>query len=1206
MESKFVHLHLHTEYSLLDGAVRLDRITGKKPDGGTIHSYPLKEALIKDGQQAVAITDHGNMYGVYAFVSTLKGSGIKPIIGEEFYVAPDMYDKRAEVMRARDHLIILAKNEQGYKNLMVLSSKAFVDGFYQKPRIDLKLLEQHSEGLICLSACLAGRIPRYLLANEYDKAKDYALKLKSMFAEGDFYIELQDHGLQEDKFVLPQLVKLAKEIGVKVVATNDVHYISREDADIQDTMMCIQMGIKKTDVSAVRFDNDNFYLKSQQEMIDLFDWCPEAIESTVEIADKCNFEFTLKRNSIIPRYTNDEMNGRDEAQYLHDLAYERILTRYPEITPEIKDRLDYELSVIIECGYAGYFLIVWDFVNAARLRGIPVGPGRGSGVGSLVAYSIGITDVDPLRYNLIFERFLSKERVSMPDFDIDFCYNRRGEIIDYVTEKYGKDNVSQIIAYSTMSAKAAIKDVARVYDVSFQDANNWVKDLPKMGKPFIGESLGEWGKEIVPAFKELYDSNPEAKRIIDIAKGLEGMPRQVSMHAAGVVICPDPIVEHVPLQRNGDDITTQFDKGQIESVGLLKMDFLALKTLTDINEAEKYIFEDKGVKIDFNKLGYDDPEVYKLIASGDCEGVFQLESNGMKQFMAKLKPDKLEEVIAGISIFRPGPIQFMDDYINGKKEPEKVKYAHPVLKDILGVTYGCIVYQEQVMQIAKDLAGFSFGGADIMRRAIAKKKLDILNENKAMFIHGGDMTVAGGVVNHVKGCVANGVPEEVAEKLWNQILDFASYAFNKSHAAAYAVVSYQTAYLKRYYPLHYIMAVANNRISSSEEVKHYVNYIKESGYKIYPPDINKSSKLFTIEGEGMRYGLNGIKNMGDAAMETILTERKQNGDYKDIRDLVSRNPEINKRMLESLIKGGALDCFGKTRATLIASYEQIVDSENALRKNTSSNQISLFDDLIEDVPVKYIELPEYDKTQKLNFEKDVLGMYVSGHPLDDFRGNTQGFNFSTEDLFVESVDEDGNAVLVGNSDLDGKNVCFGGIIGSFEKRLSKNNTRFATGKVEDFYGVVTFAMFGRAFERNQALLQTETPVIINGKLDMKVESEPKVVIDTISIWHKKEEKTDSVTTAKKQAANAAPIKNESKTKLYVRVCDRGLLDVVINFLKRFEGETPVVIKAEMGAAPQVFEFNGGVELSDEFVLKLKNIVGNDNAKVVTKTKQQKN
>lgn len=1201
MESKFVHLHLHTEYSLLDGAVRLDRIIGKKPDGGTIHAYPLKEALLADGQQAVAITDHGNMYGVYTFVSTLKGSGIKPIIGEEFYVAPDMYDKRTEVLRSRDHLVLLAKNECGYKNLMVLSSKAFIDGFYQKPRIDLKLLEQYSEGLICTSACLAGRIPRYLLANEYDKAKEYALKLKSMFADGDFYIELQDHGLQEDKLVLPQLVKLAKEIGVKVVATNDVHYVKREDADIQDTMMCVQMGCKKTDVSSVRFDNDNFYLKSQQEMIDLFDWCPEAIESTIEIAEKCNFEFVLKRNSIIPRYTNDEMNGRDEAEYLHDLAYERILTRYPEITPEIKERLDYELSVIIECGYAGYFLIVWDFVNAARMRGIPVGPGRGSGVGSLVAYSIGITDVDPLRYNLIFERFLSKERVSMPDFDIDFCYNRRGEIIDYVTEKYGKDNVSQIIAYSTMSAKAAIKDVARVYDVSFQDANNWVKDLPKMGKPFIGESLGEWGKEVVPAFKELYETNPEARKIIDIAKGLEGMPRQVSMHAAGVVICPDPIVEHVPLQRNGDDITTQFDKGQIESVGLLKMDFLALKTLTDINEAEKYIFEDKGVKIDFNKLGYDDPEVYKLIASGDCEGVFQLESSGMKQFMAKLKPDKLEEVIAGISIFRPGPIQFMDDYINGKKEPEKVKYAHPVLKDILGVTYGCIVYQEQVMQIAKDLAGFSFGGADIMRRAIAKKKLDILNENKALFIHGGDMTVSGGVVTHVAGCVANGVSEDVAEKLWNQILDFASYAFNKSHAAAYAVVSYQTAYLKRYYPLHYIMAVANNRISSAEEVKHYVNYIKDSGYEIYPPDINKSSKLFTIEGNGMRYGLNGIKNMGEAAMESILSERKQNGDYKDIRDLVSRNPEINKRMLESLIKGGALDCFNKTRATLIASYEKIVDSEMALRKNTSANQISLFDDLIEDVPVNYTELPEYDKSQKLQFEKEVLGMYVSGHPLDEYRGNTAGFNFSTEELFVESEDEDGNTTLSANGDLEGKAVRFGGIIGSFEKRLSKSNTKFATGRIEDFTGVISFAMFGKSFEKNQALLQTESPVIVSGRLDMKVENEPKLVIDSIDLWVK------DTPYAEKESKDNKAVKAESDSKketekLYVRVCDRGMLDVVINFLKRFPGDTSVVIKAELGGKPQALAFSGGVELSDDFVLRLKNIVGEANVKVICNAK----
>lgn len=1195
MSCEFVHLHLHTEYSMLDGAVRLDYIIGSNEDG-KIHSYPLAEALKQDGQTAVAITDHGNLYGVYNFVNTLKNKGIKPIIGSEFYVAPDMYDKRPEVLRQRDHLILLAKSSVGYSNLMYLSSKSFIDGFYGKPRIDLELLKGHTDGLICLSACLAGRIPRLLLQNDYESAREYALKLKSMFEDGDFYIELQDHSLKEEKAILPQLVAIAKEIGVKVVATNDVHYIKKEDADLQDTMMRITQGLKKSEVNPIAFETQEFYLKSQAEMKELFDWIPEAIESTVEIADKCQFDFVLKRNSIIPKYTNEEMGNRDEAQYLRDLAYEGVLKRYPSLTDELKTRLDYELGVIVQCGYAGYFLIVWDFVNQAKKMGIPVGPGRGSGVGSLVAYCIGITDVDPIKYSLIFERFLSTQRVSMPDFDIDFCFFRRGEIIDYVTQKYGKDNVAQIVAYSTMSAKAVIKDVARVYDIPFQEANKWVSTLPKLGKPFIGESLGLWGKNPVPEFIALYQTNEEAKKVIDVALKLEGMPRQTSVHAAGVVICPDPIVQHVPLQRNDDIITTQFDKDQIEKVGLLKMDFLVLKTLTDISDTIKLIKKDKGVDIDFHKLGYDDKEVFKLIASGDCEAVFQLESAGMKNFMAQLKPNGLEEIIAGISLYRPGPKDFIPQFIKNKKNSENIPYEHEVLKNVLKVTYGVIVYQEQVMQIAKDLAGFSLGGADILRRAISKKKEDILKANEKLFIDGGVLKLDKDREEQVTGCVKNGLSRQSAKNLWNVIVGFASYAFNKSHAAAYAVVCYQTAYLKRYYPLHFIISVINNRISSADEVKHYINYLKDKGYKIYPPDINRSSELFTIEGDGIRYGLKGIKNMGEAAMKSILDERQRGGAYKDIRDLVDRNSEINKRMLESLIKGGALDCFGQTRATLIASYEQIVDSCAAARKGAGSGQISLFDELIEDIPVKYTVLPEFDNIQKLNYEKEVLGMYASGHPLDEYRGFTKNFNFSTADVAATDEESDAEEVDVdventsSLSALNNKRVEFGGIISSFESRVSKSGNRFAIGKIDDFEGQIGFAMFGRSYEKNKGMLQTETPVIVKGKLDLTVESEPKVVIDEISPW----------VIEKKSEAKKSDDAEKGTDIVYIKLDDKGLINILRNLLRRYPGDTKVIVQAVMNGKSYLYELSERIKIGDDVLSGVKNIVGGANVKIKSK------
>ncbi len=1182
--ANFVHLHLHTEYSLLDGACQLAKqeISEDNPNK-PLSIAPLADALKARGMNACAITDHGNMYGVHTFVSTLRKAGIKPIVGQEFYYADDMYLKTADVLKQRYHLVLLAKNEVGYKNLMFLSSKAFVDGFYMKPRIDLELLKNHAEGLICCSACLANKIPQLILHGDYEGAKAHALELKSLFDEGDFYIELQDHNLPEDKIVTNQLVRIAKEIGVKLVATNDVHYIEKEDADIQDTMMCVNLQCKKNEINAARFSNDNFYLKSEDEMTELFGWCPEAMESTREIADKVDGDYFVvdASTTFIPRYTNDDMNGRTTGEYLHDLAWERIKGRYPVITEQIEKRLNYELSVIDQCGFNDYFLIVWDYVNAAQNKGIPVGPGRGSGVGSIVAYSIGITDVDPLRYNLLFERFLSAERVSMPDFDIDFCFVRRPEIIEYCVQKYGKENVSQIIAYSTMSAKAVVKDVARVYDVPYNEAAKWVKEIP-VGKVLLKQVITEGTDFYSEDFAKIYNENTTAKKIIDTAMKMEGMPRQTSMHAAGVVICGEPIVEHVALSRNGQDITTQFDKVIVERLGLLKMDFLGLKTLTDISEAIKYIKQDKGEDIDFHKLGYEDKEVYALLASGDCEAVFQLEGGGMKKFMAQLQPETLEDVMAGISMYRPGPMQFLDDFLEGKKHPDKVVYAHPLLKEVLEVTYGCIVYQEQVMQIAQKVAGYSFGGADIMRRGIAKKDLQKLKKQEEIFLFGGVLD-GDKTKKQVPGAVANGVSEEIARNLFNQILKFASYAFNKSHAAAYAYLSYQTAYLKCHYPIHYITAVINNRITNADETKHYINYLKRTGIKILAPDINRSQKFFSIEKDNVRYGLMGIKNVGEQAMEYVLEERK-NGDFKDIRDFIERCAgQVNKRMIESLIKGGAFDAFGKTRSTLMASYEQIMDTVMFDKKNKLTGQLSLFDDLLEEVEIQYTELKEYDKAQILKGEKEVLGMYVSGHPLDEYPDTNNGFNFDTGMLMVEENDENGEAVAVVDFSLANKNVNFGCIVAAFEKKNTAKNQKFAVGILEDKLGAVSFSMYPKSYEKYGELLEADSPLKVYGRIDLRDESEPKISVDKVELWKKKEEE--------KTACNGV---------LYVLVENPLDIKLINSTLALFEGNVPCQAQIKIDGKFCLKELSTRVNVDEELIRRLKYIVGENKVKFVKK------
>ena len=1188
----FVHLHLHTEYSLLDGCVRLT--TGAKHD---IH--PLAEALKARNMKAVAITDHGNMYGVYAFVDSLKGTGIKPIIGEEFYTCDDMYQKSADIRYQRWHLILLAKNDEGYHNLVKLSSASFIDGFYDKPRIDMDILAKHSKGLICLSACIAGKIPQLILDNKFQEAKDYAIKLRDMFEPGDFYIELQDHGIDEERKVRNDLIRIAKEIGVKVVATNDVHYIEKEDADVQDDMMCIQLGIRKDEQNPIRFTEQEFYLKTAEEMEELFGWCPEALASTVEIADKCTFEFQLKaKENLIPPYSSEEMGDRTPEQYLKDLCWEGLARRYDVITPEIKKRAKEELEVIISMGYATYFLIVWDYINAAKKMGIPVGPGRGSGVGSIVAYAIGITDVEPLRFNLLFQRFLAKERVSMPDFDVDFCYVRRGEVIDYVTKKYGRDRVSQIIAYGTMKAKQAVKDIARIYNISYEKSNNWAKTISKDPGATLKGCLDEKNDCFSPEFKKLYDTDPEAKRIVDKAMKIEGLPRQTGMHAAGVVICSQPVTDYVPLSRNKEFIVTQFDKTQVEPLGMLKMDFLGLKTLTDIKEAQKYNLEDKGVDVNFEKDIYDDPKVYELIASGDCVAVFQLESGGMCDFMAKLKPTTLEDVIAGISIYRPGPMQFMNQFIAGKKNPENVTYLHPKLKPILEVTYGCMVYQEQIMQIARELAGYSYGGADILRRAISKKKPEVIARNKTVFANGGYVE---GDSSHtpVIGAIANGVPAEVVDTLFEQLAKFAEYCFNKSHATAYAVLTYQTAYLKCYYPIHFLTAIINNRIGDAKEQSHYINYMRKIGINILKPDINKSKKNFSIDGNDVRFGLMGIKNVGESAIEAVLAERV-NGPYKDIRDFFKRcGKHLNSRMVESMIYGGAFDCFGKNRATLMASYKSIWDLAAKEIESSEQGQFSIFDNFgIEEQPVSYIEIKEFKKEQLLAEEKNNLGMYVSGHPLDDY--NTSIFKFDLSRLEIEKnveTNAEGEETHEDLSDVeenapgieadiswDKKQVRFGCIVSSWEKKKNKNNQVFAVGELEDKGGTIQFTIFYKLYEQLLPVLMAERPIIVEGKIDLSG-SEPKLIVDDMTLWNKGGVEPD-------------PQSEEPHKVLYALIEGKEELDLIRAIAASYPGED--ILKIQMGTTPEtkrIMAFKKGIRVCDEIVEQIANVVGKNNVKV---------
>ena len=1099
----FVHLHLHTEYSLLDGAAKVD---------------DLIDHLVKNNINACAVTDHGNMYASLYFAEECVKKGIKYIIGCELYAVDDHLDKRFGIKN--EHIVLLAKNKTGYKNIVKLDSLSYIDGYYGgKPRISYDLIKKHSEGVICLSACLAGRIPQYLLKGDYEAAKAFALEMKGVFGD-DFYIELQDHGIAEQKQIIPELIKLAKELNIGVVATNDVHYVEKDDWEAQEILLCIQT--KSTlDAPKMRFETHEFYMKSGDEMAELFHYIPEAIENTRVIADKIEepvFDLTpkgdpIRDTSLIPLYKPDD--GTTSPEYLTNLTWKGLAGRYENITDEIKARVEYELGIIIKMGFADYFLIVWDYINWSRLNGIPVGPGRGSGVGSIVAYSIGITDVDPLRYDLIFERFLNPDRVSMPDFDVDFCTKRRIETIEYVRKKYHPENVAQIVTFGTLASRAVIKDVGRVMGVPYSETDKVAKLMD--GKSTIGELLGrkisklesqlanpdlddEKRKEIEknldeqkkkrnPEFIEVYETNPELKRVIDMGLKLEGMPKNTSEHAAGVVICNKVLSDNVPLARNGEDIVTQFDMKEVEAVGMLKMDFLALTTLTDIQNTLTYIKEGLGIDIDFNKIGVDVPEAYELISSGDTDAVFQLEQGGMKKFMKDLQPNCLEDLIAGISLYRPGPMDFIPKYIHNKHNPKDIVYDTPYLEPILKNSYGVIIYQEQVMQIFQQLAGYSLGQADLVRRAMAKKKKKELMEQKDKFIYGAPD-------EGITGCASLGIPAEVAAKIFADMESFASYAFNKSHAAAYAVVAYRTAYLKAFYPKEFLAGILNDRIDKIEEISKYIMYMKEKNIPVLPPDINKSKAIFYVEGNGLRIGLGALRGVGQDAIEAVIKERDENGLFKDFADFVQRCAKhINKRIMESLIYAGAFDGFAN-RAQVAAVYEEVLSRVNAMDKQKAGDQLSLFGSIVEEqaIEVQFPNIPEYETMEKLSKEKSVLGVYVSGHPFEKFLPYFKDTSFNCSMLNVYTEDEEGGAKTY-TEIADGMPVKMGGMISAYKKLKTRTGSFMAFVTVEDLYGSVECVCFPKVYDKIRNFLDADRVVTVSGKMSIDGDKAPAIIVD---------------------------------------------------------------------------------------------------------------
>lgn len=1157
----FTHLHVHTEYSLLDGSGKI---------GEMVHR--AKEL----GMDSLAITDHGVMYGVIDFYRACLAEGIKPILGCEVYVAPNSrFDREIGNSEERyHHLVLLAENNQGYQNLMKIVSKGFLEGFYYKPRVDYELLEQYSEGITALSACLAGEVAGNLLKGFYAEAKNAALKLQSIFGVGHFFLELQDHGMAEQKTVNQGMLRLAQDTGIKLVATNDVHYTLAEDADPHDILLCIQTQKKVNDENRMRYEGGQYYLKSPEEMAAVFPYAQEALENTYEIAKRCNVTITFGEYKL-PVYPVPEPFTAFE--YLNKLCREGLQKRYDPVPDELWKRLDYELDTIKSMGFVDYFLIVWDFIKYSRDNNIMVGPGRGSAAGSIVSYSLGITDIDPIKYNLLFERFLNPERLTMPDIDIDFCYERRQEVIDYVTRKYGKDKVVQIVTFGTMAARGVIRDVGRALDMSYAQVDTIAKMIPTEPGITIDKALA-MNKE----FSQLYESNEEVKYLIDMSKRLEGLPRHTSMHAAGVVIGKTSIDEFVPLSRSSDDsITTQFTMTTLEELGLLKMDFLGLRTLTVIQNAQSLINKGRGEsdRFSYKTIDYNDIKVYDLISSGKTEGIFQLESAGMKSFMKELKARTMEDIIAGIALYRPGPMDFIPKYIRGKNDSVHITYECPQLEPILAPTYGCIVYQEQVMQIVRDLAGYSYGRSDLVRRAMSKKKESVMIKERKTFVYGNKE-------EGVTGCIGNGIPEEVANHIFDEMMDFAKYAFNKSHAAAYAVVSYQTAYLKYYYPVEFMAALMTSVIDNPGKVSEYIYTCRQMNIEILPPDINEGDTVFTVSHGAIRYALSAIKGIGRPVIDAIVEEREANGPFLNLKDFASRlsGKEVNKRTIESFIKAGVFNNLHANRRQLMMCYIQILDSIAADKKKSLTGQMTLFDFAGEEEKQEYEpsmpEVEEYGKDQLLAFEKEVLGIYVSGHPLEAYEERIRKNVTATSNDFA--LDEELNKPKVS----DGSNQIIGGMITAKTVKTTRNNSMMAFITLEDLFGVVEVILFPRDYEKYKTMIEPDQKIFVRGKVSVEEEKPAKLICQEIipfdsmpqEVWIKYQ--------------NLEEFQKDEQS-LYT-------------LLEEYDGNDAVVIYCEQEKCMKRLSKSKGVNANKDLILRLSTIYSSENVRIAEKSIEKRN
>ena len=1066
---KFTHLHVHTEYSLLDGSNKINEYVAR-----------VKEL----GMDSAAITDHGVMFGCIDFYKAAKAAGIKPILGCEVYVAPgSRFDKEMGKEENRYyHLVLLAENQEGYQNLIKIVSLGFVDGFYYKPRVDKEILEKYHEGIIALSACLAGEVARTVTRGFYEEAKAAALSYEKIFGKGNFFLELQDHGIPEQKHVNQQLLRMSRETGIQLVVTNDVHYTYDTDAEAHDILLCVQTGKRLQDEDRMRYEGGQYYVKSPEEMQELFPYIPEALENTHKIAERCKVEIEFGVTKL-PKF--DVPKGYTAWKYLNRLCFEGLQERYPECTEDLKERLNYELGVIKNMGYVDYFLIVWDYVNFAKVHDCAVGPGRGSAAGSLVSYCLTITDIDPMKYNLLFERFLNPERVTMPDIDVDFSDNDRQKVIEYVISKYGKDCVSQIITFGTMAARAVIKDVGRVLDLPYAMVDNIAKMVPRELNITIDKAIQE-----NPDLKELYQNDPQVKDLIEKSKKLEGLPRHASIHASGVLISGKPVGEYVPLSIGADgEIVAQFEKDTLEELGLLKMDFLGLRTETVLSDAEALVRK-KNPEFSISKISYEDPEVYELISSGKCDGVFQLESGGMKNFMKELKPTCLDDIIAGISLYRPGPMDYIPQYVEGKKNKDNIQYDCPQLEPILKPTYGVIVYQEQVMQIVRDLAGYSLGRSDLVRRAMAKKKLKVMEKERQNFIYGNEE-------EGIPGCIKNGVSAEVGNLIFDKMMSFAAYAFNKSHAAGYAVVCYQTAFLKRHYPVEYMCALLTSVSDNTSKVEGYIYACRQMNIPILPPDVNESYMGFTTEENSIRFGFSAIKALGRPVIEAVIADRQQNGRFGSMQDFIGRlYTSLNKRIVENLIKAGAMDTFGANRRQMMGVYSQILDNEVKQGKDAISGQMSLFD-IVDDsakseFQIKMPDLDEFNKEEKLEYEKEVLGVYVSGHPLDEYAGMwRKHVTANSQDFEID--DELGETKVA-----DGSKQTIGGMIMNKKIMTTKRSELMAILTIEDLFGTVEVVVFPKSFANNRGAIDGNDKIFITGRVQANADENGRLICESIT------------------------------------------------------------------------------------------------------------